>query len=105
MRHRSVADLMTPSAITVQRGSVFKEVARPLDEFGIRALPVVDDAGHPVGVVCEADLLRKHGSGSDTTADPMNAPAVTAHPEWSVVRAARLIWSSASTSAGRATRC
>jgi CBS domain-containing protein len=91
MRHRSVADLMTPSAITVQRGTAFKEVARLLDEFGITALPVVDDAGHPVGVVSEADLLQKHGSGSDTAADLMSAPAVTALPGWSVVRAARLM--------------
>ncbi|GAA1261834.1 CBS domain-containing protein [Streptomyces aureus] len=91
MRHRSVADLMTPSAITVQRGTAFKEVARLLDEFGITALPVVDDAGHPVGVVSEADLLQKHGSGSDTAADLMSAPAVTAQPGWSVVRAARLM--------------
>ncbi|MFB8265826.1 CBS domain-containing protein [Streptomyces sp. NPDC055955] len=91
MRHRCVADLMTPSAITVQPGTAFKEVARLLDEFGITALPVVDEAGRPVGVVSEADLLQKHGSGTATAADLMSAPAVTARPGWSVVRAARLM--------------
>jgi CBS domain-containing protein len=91
MRHRSVADLMTPSAITVQRGTAFQEVARLLNEFGITALPVVDDAGHPVGVVSEADLLQRHGSGTDTADDLMTSPAITAHPAWSVVRAARLM--------------
>ncbi|MEK0099415.1 CBS domain-containing protein [Streptomyces sp. A475] len=91
MRHRCVADLMTPSAITVQRGTAFKEVARLLDEFGVTALPVVDEAGHPVGVVSEVDLLQKHGSGTATAADLMSAPAVTARPGWSVVRAARLM--------------
>ncbi|WP_432166453.1 CBS domain-containing protein [Streptomyces sp. bgisy031] len=91
MRHRCVADLMTPSVITVQPGTAFKEVARLLDEFGITALPVVDEAGRPVGVVSEADLLQKHGSGTATAADLMSAPAVTARPGWSVVRAARLM--------------
>ncbi|MFB7756266.1 CBS domain-containing protein, partial [Streptomyces sp. NPDC056121] len=89
--HRCVADLMTPSVITVQPGTAFKEVARLLDEFGITALPVVDEAGRPVGVVSEADLLQKHGSGTATAADLMSAPAVTARPGWSVVRAARLM--------------
>jgi CBS-domain-containing membrane protein len=80
---------VTPSAITVQRGTAFQEVARLLNEFGITALPVVDDAGHPVGVVSEADLLQRHGSGTDTADDLMTSPAITAHPAWSVVRAAR----------------
>lgn len=93
MRHRSVADMMTPTAVTVQRGTAFKEVARLLDEFGITAVPVVDDAGRAVGVVSEADLLDKPGAGSgaDTAGDLMSSPAITARPEWSVVRAARLM--------------
>lgn len=28
MRHRSVSDLMTPTAVSVQRGTTFKEIAR-----------------------------------------------------------------------------
>ena len=47
MRHRSVADLMTPRAVSVQRGTAFKEIARLLDEFGITALPVVDESDVP----------------------------------------------------------
>lgn len=43
MRHRSVADLMTPKAVGVQRGTAFKEMARLLDEYGITAVPVVDE--------------------------------------------------------------
>ncbi|MGW2512649.1 CBS domain-containing protein [Streptomyces scopuliridis] len=93
MRHRSVSDLMTPTAISVQRGTTFKEIARILDEFGVTAVPVVDESERPVGVVSEADLLRRHDSGSDinTAADLMSHPAITAEPEWSVVRAARLM--------------
>ncbi|WP_406100804.1 CBS domain-containing protein [Streptomyces sp. NBC_01003] len=93
MRHRTVADLMAPTAISVQRGTPFKEIARLLDEFDITAVPVVDEAEHPVGVVSEADLLHKRvaGRGSPTAADIMTSPAITAAPEWSVVRAARVM--------------
>ncbi|WP_406102460.1 CBS domain-containing protein [Streptomyces sp. NBC_01003] len=93
MRHRTVADLMAPTAISVQRGTPFKEIARLLDEFDITAVPVVDEAEHPVGVVSEADLLHKRvaGRGSPTAAEIMTSPAITAAPEWSVVRAARVM--------------
>ncbi|MFD8410961.1 CBS domain-containing protein [Streptomyces sp. NPDC059650] len=92
MRHRSVADLMTPTAVTVRPATAFKEVARLLQEFDITAMPVVDETGHPVGVVSEADLLRRRTVGSTPTAeDLMTSPAVTARPEWSVVRAARVM--------------
>ncbi|RFC70720.1 CBS domain-containing protein [Streptomyces sp. AcE210] len=93
MRHRTVADLMAPTVISVQRGTPFKEIARLLDEFDITAVPVVDESEHPVGVVSEADLLHRRvaGRGSPTAADIMTSPAITAAPEWSVVRAARVM--------------
>ncbi|PWK65195.1 CBS domain protein [Streptomyces sp. CG 926] len=92
MRHRSVADLMTPAAVTVRPATAFREVARLLQEFDITAVPVVDDAGHPVGVVSEADLLHRRAVGRAPTAeDLMTSPAVTARPEWSVVRAVRVM--------------
>ncbi|MFE7378851.1 CBS domain-containing protein [Streptomyces zhihengii] len=93
MRHRSVADLMTPEAVVAQRGTAFKEIARLLDEYGITAVPVIDDDGRPVGVVSEADLLRRHtgGTGSDTAEGLMTSPAVVARPGWSAVRAARVM--------------
>ncbi|MCX4784943.1 MULTISPECIES: CBS domain-containing protein [unclassified Streptomyces] len=93
MRHRSVSDLMTPTAVSVQRGTTFKEIARLLDEFGVTAVPVVDEKQRPVGVVSEADLLRRHdsGSGANTAVDLMSHPAITAAPGWSAVRAARVM--------------
>ncbi|SFX62174.1 CBS domain-containing protein [Streptomyces atratus] len=90
MRHRSVSDLMTPAAVSVQRGTTFKEIARLLDEFGITAVPVLDENGCPVGVVSEADLLRRHDTGN-TAVDLMSHPAITAGPGWSAVRAARVM--------------
>ncbi|WP_405982160.1 CBS domain-containing protein [Streptomyces sp. NBC_00158] len=92
MRHRSVADLMTHTAVTVRRTTTFKEIARLLKEFDITAMPVTDEAGHPVGVISEADLLRRRPAGGAATAEElMTSPAVTARPEWSVVRAARVM--------------
>ncbi|MFG2859178.1 CBS domain-containing protein [Streptomyces sioyaensis] len=91
MRHRSVADLMTPNTVVVQRGTPFREIVRLFDEYDITAVPVVDDEERPVGVVSEADLLRRPTTepGQSTAEELMSSPAVVARPEWSAVRAAR----------------
>lgn len=91
MGYRSVGDLMTPTAVSVRPGTTFKEIARVLDEYDITAVPVVDDDGRPIGVVSEADLLRKQTSGGvgNTAGELMTSPAVVAEPEWNAVRAAR----------------
>ncbi|MFE1752381.1 CBS domain-containing protein [Streptomyces anandii] len=91
MRQRSVGDLMTPTAVSVRPGTAFKEIARVLDEYDITAVPVVDDRDRPVGVVSEADLLRKQTSGGtgNSAGDLMTSPAVVAEPGWHAVRAAR----------------
>ncbi|WP_314614947.1 CBS domain-containing protein [Streptomyces stackebrandtii] len=93
MRHRSVADLMTPTAVSVVPGTTFKEIARLLDEFDITAVCVVDESNRPLGVVSEADLVRRRAAGAvlDTAGALMSSPAVVARPEWSVVRAARVM--------------
>jgi CBS domain-containing protein len=91
MRPRSVGDLMTPAAVSVRPGTTFKEIARILDEYDITAVPVVDDWERPVGVVSEADLLRKQTSGrrGNSARDLMTSPAVVAEPGWHAERAAR----------------
>jgi CBS-domain-containing membrane protein len=84
---------MTPLVVSAQRGTTFKEIVRLLDEFGITAVPVIDERGRPVGVVSEADLLRRRraGGGATTAIGLMSHPAITAMPHWSVVRAARIM--------------
>ncbi|MDQ0958091.1 CBS domain-containing protein [Streptomyces sp. B4I13] len=112
MRHRMVSDLMTTSVVRVRRDANFKEIAKLLAEYDITAVPVVDDDDRPVGVVSEADLLRKEAAqldpagllpalhprpadrakaGATTAAELMSSPAVTARPEWTVVEAARVM--------------
>ncbi|WP_230195889.1 CBS domain-containing protein [Streptomyces coriariae] len=110
MLHRMVEDLMTTAVVSVRRDTDFKHIAQHLAEHDITAVPVVDDQGRPVGVVSEADLLRKQESQVDpgghlttahllptesakaralTAEGLMTSPAVTARPQWSVVEAAR----------------
>ncbi|MEU2297448.1 CBS domain-containing protein [Streptomyces antibioticus] len=112
MWHRKVSDLMSTSVVRVRRDTGFKEIAKLLAEYGITAVPVVDDEEHVVGVVSEADLLRKEAAGVDPAgllpvlrprpADRakaeatiaqglMNSPAVTARPEWTAVEAAQVM--------------
>jgi CBS domain-containing protein len=55
---------MTESVITTQRNSSIEEVRRLLEEHGIGAIPVVDQAGRPVGIVSSTDLLRDLDPGS-----------------------------------------
>ncbi|MFF4507389.1 CBS domain-containing protein [Streptomyces sp. NPDC001401] len=112
MRHRMVSDLMTTSVVRVRRDTGFKEIAKLLAEYDITAVPVVDDDERPVGVVSEADLLRKEAAQLDpagllpvlhpkptarakaeasTAEGLMNSPAVTARPQWTVVEAAQVM--------------
>jgi len=54
-----VREVMTSPAVTVGPGATLKQAVRLLDEHRISAMPVVDQAGHLVGVVSEADVLRE----------------------------------------------
>ncbi|MFE9255217.1 CBS domain-containing protein [Streptomyces sp. NPDC006879] len=110
MSHRTVADVMTRDVATVPPEASLKAVAWGLDHNGVSALPVVDARRHPIGIVSEADLLRRQASLPDTegrdllhTATPldeaamdartagdlMSGPVLTARPEWSIVETAR----------------
>ncbi|MEU3620008.1 CBS domain-containing protein [Streptomyces sp. NPDC006872] len=112
MWHRMVSNLVTTSVVRVSRDTGFKEIAKLLAEYGITAVPVVDDDERPVGVVSEADLLRKEAAQLDPVgllpvlrprptarakaeaarADGlMNSPAVTARPQWTAVEAAQVM--------------
>lgn len=53
------SDIMTTHVITVRKDTGIKELARILYENHINGVPVVDDDGAVVGVICESDLIRK----------------------------------------------
>lgn len=53
-----VREVMTEPAVTVAPETSVKQAVLLLDRHQITAMPVVDDEGHLVGVVSEADVLR-----------------------------------------------
>ncbi|MFE7210233.1 CBS domain-containing protein [Streptomyces sp. NPDC001698] len=109
----TVGDVMTPTVVALAGGAMFKEIVRTMEQWGVSAMPVLDGRGRVLGVVSEADLLRKEelrdndpdlpggpppvvGSRSAkaravTAEELMNTPAVTVHPAATLGRAARLM--------------
>ncbi|MEU4091607.1 CBS domain-containing protein [Streptomyces sp. NPDC026673] len=100
----TVGDVMTREVVAVAMGTSFKEIVRTMERWKVSALPVVADGTRVVGVVSEADLLRKEehrendappiGAGPDKAAavraeQLMTAPAVTVHDDAPLAQAAR----------------
>lgn len=50
-------DLMAPNPISVRADANVREALALLTDKGYSAAPVIDDAGHPVGVLSRSDLL------------------------------------------------
>jgi len=110
MQHRSVHDVMTQEVVTARPDTPFKEIAALFHRNDITAIPVVDDQERPIGMVSEADLIRKAAvlpdpegrtpgrwldaadrarAEAETAGGLMTSPAVTARGSWSVPEAAR----------------
>ncbi|MCX4744742.1 CBS domain-containing protein [Kitasatospora sp. NBC_01287] len=110
MQHRTVHDVMTREVVSARPDTPFKEVAALFHRNDVTAIPVVDDQGRPVGVVSEADLIRKEAvlpdpggrdpgrrldaydrarAEAETAGGLMTGPAVTARGGWSIAEAAR----------------
>ncbi|MEU8547671.1 CBS domain-containing protein [Streptomyces roseoverticillatus] len=112
MQHRTVDELMTRNVVRVRPDTPFKEIVKELAENDVTAVPVVDTGGRVVGVVSEADLMRKSADQPDPfgrvpvpnleawerakaegarAEELMSAPPVCARPDWNVVETARLM--------------
>jgi len=50
-------DLMVPNPISIRAEAGVTEAMRLFTEKGITAAPVIDEAGHPIGVISRSDLL------------------------------------------------
>ena len=106
-----VRDVMTTQVVTVRKTTRYKEVARLMTEYKVNAMPVVTDKGHVIGMVSEADMLRKQerafrrlGTGlprrtrhqrdqaeARAAGGLMTSPAITIHPDAPLGAAARLM--------------
>lgn len=56
-------DIMTKEVIAVRPDTSVTDIAKKLLDARISAVPVVDDAGRVVGIVSEADLMRRAQQG------------------------------------------
>lgn len=72
--HATVDAVMTDNVVTVTRETPFIEIVRILHNHRISGLPVLDDEGRVVGVVSEADLLRKEEHMPEHYADDYHPP-------------------------------
>jgi CBS domain-containing protein len=109
-----VDEIMTRDVVSVPPEMSLKDVARALAARGISGVPVCDPDGVVLGVVTEADILRKEeGIDPDlgrtltwiakrlddelskvvahTAADAMTSPALTVRPGQSTADAARIM--------------
>lgn len=59
-----VRDVMTPHVVAAAPDSTVAEIAGLLLRHQVSGLPVVDEAGRPVGMVSEGDLIRRAEIGT-----------------------------------------
>ncbi|WP_127361117.1 CBS domain-containing protein [Actinacidiphila soli] len=99
----TVGDVMTSTVVAVARGASFKEIVRTLAKWKVSAVTVLEGRNRVIGVVSEADLLRKEEArdvaplpGGETAraeavtaGQLMTAPAVTVRADASLAQAAR----------------
>jgi CBS domain-containing protein len=112
-RHWTVADVMTTRVHVASQVTPFKLLVRLIEENKISAIPIVDQAGVPVGVVSESDLLlkeRRHELETDSNLlrlrrrrkervkagglvadDLMTAPPITVQSDTTLTQAARVM--------------
>ncbi|MBT3256765.1 MAG: CBS domain-containing protein [Deltaproteobacteria bacterium] len=55
----NASDIMTTEVMTVKKETPLKELAEILYKNRINGVPVVDDEGLLIGIICESDLIRK----------------------------------------------
>jgi CBS domain-containing protein len=57
LKARTAADLMTPNPVSLREKATIAEAAAFLTERGISAAPVINEAGAPLGVLSQTDLV------------------------------------------------
>jgi CBS domain-containing protein len=57
LRAQTAADLMAPNPVSLRADATVAEALQFFTLKGIAAAPVIDDAGHPIGVLSRSDLL------------------------------------------------
>jgi len=55
----NAGDIMTTDVMTVKKETPLSELAEILTKNHINGVPVVDDEGLLIGIICESDLIRR----------------------------------------------
>lgn len=58
---RTVADVMNPKLLYIGEGAPLSLARSQIVQFGVTAIPVLDEAHRPIGVVSLRDLARDEG--------------------------------------------
>lgn len=87
MTRLSARDLMTSEVVTVPPATPVLSIARLLAERGISAVPVLDGSGKLLGIVTEADLIRRLADEADHPTSWLGS--LFASPERDAARYAR----------------
>jgi CBS-domain-containing membrane protein len=57
LKAKTAADLMTAKVVSVRDVATLKEAIACFIDKGVSAAPVIDEAGHPVGVLSQTDIV------------------------------------------------
>ena len=60
MRMLNASDIMSTDVITVKKETLLTDLATILYKKNINGVPVVDDDGVLIGIICETDLIRNN---------------------------------------------
>jgi CBS domain-containing protein len=110
-RRWRVRDVMTTDVVTVEKTTPYKQVARLIAERRVSGLPVLTRSGRVLGMVSEADVLRKEErrfrprspglsrrtrrelakAEARTAGELMTSPVITIHPDARLGAAAMLM--------------
>jgi CBS domain-containing protein len=84
-------DIMTRTVYTIHPEASAQEAAQLLDQKHISGAPVVDAAGHLIGIVTEADIISKVDREGLCVADIMTHELITVTEETAIDEVAALL--------------
>jgi CBS domain-containing protein len=75
---QTASDLMMTNPLSINQDATVPELIAMLTDHGFTAAPVIDDAGHPVGVVSRGDILVHDRARTSSTPSGSSEERATA---------------------------